>query len=54
MKKNVRIPYMILFIMLISLIISGCQAPRRPGNYIGLDNRDNTLNEKTQQECRDT
>lgn len=52
MKKNVRIPHMILLIMLISLIISGCQAPRRPGNILGLDNRDNRLDEKTQQESR--
>ncbi|SCG83196.1 hypothetical protein DW1_1626 [Proteiniborus sp. DW1] len=52
MKKIVRMLHIISLILLISVVISGCQAPRRPGNDIGLENGNNTDQERTQQESR--
>lgn len=52
MKKIARILHIISLILLISFVISGCQAPRRPRNDIGLENRNNTELERTQQESR--
>lgn len=50
MKKIAHMLHIISLILLILLITSGCQAPERPGNDIGLENINNREQERNQQE----
>lgn len=50
MNKKVRKLHIVSLILLIILIVSSCQAPRRPGPNLGTENRDISGEHRTPQE----
>ncbi|WIV11255.1 YhcN/YlaJ family sporulation lipoprotein [Proteiniborus sp. MB09-C3] len=54
MNKIFRMLYSISVILLIVFIVSGCQAPRKPGPNVGTENNRTDEGQKTQQERKAT